>query len=61
MSLPSKKATGSRNQRLFWICLRVSKKINIITKVYEMLNTMNKASMLQGKNPPPSFEILNHT
>ena len=26
MSVPSKKATGSRNQRLFLICIRVSKK-----------------------------------
>ena len=35
-------------------------KSNIITELHEMLNTMNMASVLQGKDPPPLVNDLNH-
>ena len=38
----------------------VSLKVKIITKIYKMLNTVNEASMLQGKNPPPLVKDLNY-
>ena len=35
-------------------------KSSIITELNELLNTMNMASVLQGKDPPPLVNDLNH-
>ena len=39
-----------------YTCLKSS----IITELHEMLNTMNMASVLQGKDPPPFVNDLNY-
>ena len=38
----------------------VSLKCKTSTKLIELLNTMNRASVLQGKDPPPLVNDLNH-
>ena len=35
-------------------------KSGIIAELHEMLNTMNMASVLQGKDPPPLVNYINH-
>ena len=54
-----KKPRGLGTSDCSWFAF-VFLKFKTITKLNEMLNTVNIASMLQGKNPPPLVKDLNY-